>query len=85
MTTLTNTHTLETLFDDAPTLFYAALGEVDKCSVWRSRERSSEVQTLRHWTRTNVDALRVMYHRPALLDDSRRPTVGCLLLYMGFD
>jgi hypothetical protein len=82
---LTNVQSLDTLFNDTPTLFSTALGEVDKCSVWRSRERTSEGEALRHWTRTHVDALRAMYHRPDLLTDPRRPTVGCLLLYMGYD
>ena len=74
---------LDTFFTDAPRLFHDAVGVADKTSVWRSRERTAEGDTLRDWTRAHIDLLRSLYHHSALLTDPRRPTVGCLLMYMG--
>ena len=76
---------ISALFTNAPLLFNEALNAVDKCSVWRSRERSAEGETLRAWTRQNVDTLRNIYHRKDMLSHSARPTVGCLLVYSGLD
>ena len=76
---------VEELLASAPPLFLQAVQDVDKCTLWGRHVHSTDMTHFRDWVTAHKDALRTLYHTQQYVQDPRRATAGCALLFFGID